>query len=451
MRRARLIAACGLVVLTGCAAQMGSVKDMDAAMGERLAQGLEGAGSGPAEAGAAVRIDAGFPEALRGAVLASEGYQTAQAFEAEALAGIGVAASIRRPQLAANSTVGGLREGDPVSKTTTGAAGDITLSQLVYDGGASGGAINRATAAALAAQADRLDRGNIIALEAARAWADYWMATERLVLLKRKTGDLGDLMDQMDRMAANGMLDRAAVERARRQYLDIQMERTGLEASRAEAAVRFEQYFQRAPEHVMRPADLVTVQMARARATEWKSAPALKRTVAELFAAQGAAKEARSAFRPKVSLQAGVISPIDQDDTTDVTAGLRLQYVFGDGGRRKALLEAAEKRVEALEAQLTDAQRIAKAEMDGALVRLDALERSMPLVAQKIKLTKSEAETARSQIATGQANLQQLISAEIENYRACDQQIQMQAERLVLLLTLAGRTGYLSELIGLTP
>ena len=75
----------------------------------------------------------------------------------------------------------------------------------------------------------------------------------------------------------------------------------------------------------------------------------------------------------------------------------------------------------------------------------------MPLVAQKIKLTKSEAETARSQIATGQANLQQLISAEIENYRACDQQIQMQAEKLTLLLTVAGRTGYLTEVIGLTP
>lgn len=451
MRRARLLAACGLVVLAGCAAQTDSVGDMDAAMGERLAQGLEGAGSGRAEAGTAVTIAAGFPDALRSAVLASEGYQTAQAFEAEAFAGIGVATSARRAQLSANATLGALREGDPVSETTTGAAGDVTLSQLLYDGGASGGAINRATAAALAAQADRLDRGNMIALEAARAWADYWMASERLALLQRKTGDLGDLMDQMDRMAANGMLDRAAVENARRQYLDIQLERTGLEAARAEAAVRFEQYYKQAPGKVGRPSELVSVQMARARAAEWKSAPALKRTVAELFAAQGAAEEARSAFRPKVSLQAGVMSPMDQDDTTDVTAGLRLQYVFGDGGRRKAQLEAAEKRVEALEAQLTDAQRIAKAEMGGAIVRLDALERSMPLVAQKIKLTKSEAETARSQIATGQANLQQLISAEIENYRACDQQIQMQAEKLTLLLTVAGRTGYLTEVIGLTP
>ena len=349
-----------------------------------------------------------------------------------------------------NATFGALREGDPVSKTTSGAAGSATLSQLVYDGGASEGAIDRATAAALAAQAGRLERGNTIALDAARAWADYWMATERWALLQRKTGDLADLMDQVDRMAANGMIDLAAVQRARGQNLDIQLERTGLDAARAEAAVRFEQYFQQVPQKVGRPVEIVSVQMARARAADWKSAPALKRTLAELFAAQGAAEEAHSAFRPRVSLQAGVTSPMDQASTTDVSAGFRLQYVFGDGGRRKAQLEAAKKRVEALEAQVTDAQRISKAEMDGALVRLDALERSMPLVAQKIKLTKSEAEIARSQIATGQANLQQLISAEIENYRACDKQIQMQAERLAVLLSVAGRTGYLAELIGLT-
>jgi adhesin transport system outer membrane protein len=450
MQRARLLATCGLVFLAGCALQTGSVGDMDAAMGERLALGLGGAESGRPEVEALVTIAAGFPEALRSAVLANKGYQAAQAVEAEAFAAIGVATSARRAQLSTNATFGALREGDPVSKTTSGAASGATLSQLVYDGGASEGAINRATAAALAAQAGRLERGNTIALDAARAWADYWMATERLALLQRKTSDLADLMDQVDRMAANGMIDLAAVERARGQNLDIQLERTGLDAARAEAAVRFEQYFQQVPQKVGRPAEIVSVQMARARATEWKSAPALKRTLAELFAAQGAAEEAHSAFRPRVSLQAGVSSPMDQDSTTDVSAGLRLQYVFGDGGRRKAQLEAAKKRVEALEAQVTDAQRISKAEMDGALVRLDALERSMPLVVQKIKLTKSEAEIARSQIATGQANLQQLISAEIENYRACDKQIQMQAERLAVLLSVAGRTGYLTELIGLT-
>lgn len=451
MLRSRYLAAWAAVLLAGCASGAGSIDKMDAAMRNSLAQDLDVADPGSLNNHASITTSAGFPEALRSAVLANSGYQAAQAIEAEAFAGIKVTRSSRRPQLVANTTLGAIREGAPTSDTTSGAAGDITLSQLVYDGGASKGAISRATAAALAAQADRLDRGNVIAIDAARAWTDYWMASERLGLLQRKTADLGDLMDQMDRMAVNGMLDRASVDRARRQYLDIQLEHSGLEAARDEAAIRFEQYFQQEPKNIGRPVDIVTVQMARSRAADWKSAPALKRAVAELFAARGVAEEARSAFRPRVSLQAGVVSPMDQDDTTDVSAGLRLQYVVGDGGRRKSQLEAADNRVAALEAQLKDAQRVAKAEMHRAMSRLDALERSIPLLDKKIALTKSEAETARSQIATGQANLQQLISAEIENYRVCDQQIQMKAEKFLVLLTVAGRTGYLSDLIGLMP
>jgi outer membrane protein TolC len=50
---------------------------------------------------------------------------------------------------------------------------------------------------------------------------------------------------------------------------------------------------------------------------------------------------------------------------------------------------------------------------------------------------------------TGQSNLRQLVEAEIEIYRAQDQQIAMQAERQTLLLTIASSTGALSTLIGL--
>lgn len=451
MPRLHHMAAFGLVCLAGCASTVTPMADMDSAMNGVLAQGLDAPSDGASAAQSAVALNQGFSGALRGAVLANDGYITAQAYEEEALSGVKVAKSARRVQAGTNLTVGGVREGSPVLDTTYGGAGDVTISQLVYDGGAAGGEINRATAAALAAQADRIDRGNIIALEAGRAWIDTWQASERLALLRRKTGDLDDLMSQMDRMVANGMIDRATVENAKRQLLDIKLERTGLEAARAEAAVRFEQYFKQGTDSIAPPVEIVKSAVVRTRADEWKNAPALKRSVAEIFAAKGAAQEAKSAFKPRVSLQAGVTSPMNPSDTTDVSAGLRIQYVFNDGGRRKSQLKAAEKRVEALEAQFAEAQRGTKAEIDGAIVRLAALETSMPLVAEKITLAASEADVARSQITTGQANLRQLISAEIEHYRACDQQLQMQSERLILLLTIAARTGYLTEVIGLKP
>lgn len=441
--------AIGLVLLAGCASGVHSVDDIDAAIGKMLVQGNIVATKDGAAAPTTVALDRGFRDALLGSVLANEGYLSAQASEAAALAEIGVAQSGRRTQFGADMTLGGIREGNPVSDTTLGGSGDVTMSRLIYDGGASTGGINRATATALAAQANRLDRGNLIAIEAARAWVDLWQASERLSLLHRKTGNFVELIKQMDRMVSNGMIDRATAENARRQLLDIKLEQTALEAEKAEAAVRFELHFRQVPDKITRPTEIVTLSMVTARADGWKNAPALKQVAAEVFVAKGALQEAQAAFRPRVSLQAGATSPMDKQDTTDVSAGLQLQYVFNDGGRRKAQLEAAEKRVLALEAQFAEARRAAQADLEGAMVRLKALEKSVALVSQKVDLSASEADVARSQIATEQAGLRQLISAEIENYRASDQKIQMQAERLVLLMTIAGHTGYLTEVIGL--
>jgi hypothetical protein len=70
-------------------------------------------------------------------------------------------------------------------------------------------------------------------------------------------------------------------------------------------------------------------------------------------------------------------------------------------------------------------------------------------VADQIRLSESESETSRSQIATGQSTLRQLVEAEVQNYRARDRQIATQAERLLLLLAIAARTGALVDLIGL--
>lgn len=441
----------GLSILVGCVAPTESLKEMELAIQDKLAQGPDEALNVVQATTGSVPLAAGFEDALRNAVLKNHGYRTAQALEAEAFAAIEVASSARRPQLSGNAMIGGLREGQPVDRKTTGAAGDVTLSQLLYDGGASEGAISGAQAKAFAVQADRIDRGNMIALEAARAWLDLWLSGARLNLLQRKTEELTDLMDQMERMAANGLLDRASVDGARRQHLDIQLERTALEANRTDSVLRFERYFSQRPTEVAYPKTSLSAKVAQARAPDWKNAPILMRTIAELFVAKAAVKEARAAFQPVVSLQAGVVSPMERGDSTDVRAGFRLQYVFNDGGRRAARLDSAEKRVDALEAQFTETQKTIRSETGAALIRLAAIDQSKNLVEQQIRLSASEARIARSQITTGQANLQQLVTAEIAHYRAADQLLQMRAEHQTLLLDLAARMGYLTETIGLTP
>jgi len=231
--------------------------------------------------------------------------------------------------------------------------------------------------------------------------------------------------------------------------VDVQLEETRLQADLADAQVRFRQHFRQPPGRLSRPAEIVTPAVARAEADAWQNAPSLEARAAGLIAARHGVEEAEAAFRPRIRLQTGLRTPMDTEDPASGNFGLGFDYSFFDGRRRVHQLEAAIARRAAVEDQLRQEQAALEAELAAAVTRLSGIERSMPLVAEQIRLSASEAETSRSQITTGQSTLRQLVEAEVENYRAQDRQIAMRAERQMLLLTIAARTGELGRRIGL--
>jgi len=231
--------------------------------------------------------------------------------------------------------------------------------------------------------------------------------------------------------------------------VDVQLEETRLQADLADAQVRFRQHFRQPPGRLNQPAEIITPAVARAQADAWQTAPSLESRAAGLIAARHGVEEAEAAFRPRIRLQTGLRTPMDTEDPASGNFGLGFDYSFFDGRRRVHQLEAAIARRAAVEDQLRQEQAALEAELAAAVTRLSGIERSMPLVAEQIRLSASEAETSRSQIATGQSTLRQLVEAEVENYRAQDRQIAMRAERQILLLTIAARTGELGRRIGL--
>lgn len=399
----------------------------------------------------AVNLEAGFGPAILQAVEADEGYRAALARQVEAFSNIGVASSVRRPQLSSNAMIGGVWEtgGTQPNKTSRGVTGGVNISQIIYDGGQSAAAVNQATAEALLIEAERKIRSNEIALEAANAWIDVWQFGERLRLLRSRSSEVHSMIVQMERMADNGFVDRLALDGAKRKIIDIKMEETNLQADLGEAEVRFVRFFHYLPSRLAAPHGLVTPSQARVAASEWQQSPRLERSAYELLIARSAVVSAEAAFSPRARLQAGFSSPVDNSESSSTSVGLVLEYQFSDGGRRKSQLASANASVEAAEAQLTVAQDILRSKLDVALDRLEAIGKSMPLVDEQVRLSALEVETLRSQLSTGQSNLRQLVEAEIENYRARDRQIEMQASQEILLLNILALTGSLSREIGL--
>lgn len=400
---------------------------------------------------AVVNIGSDFDQAILQAVETSEDYRAALSTEREMLTGIGVAESVRRLQVTGNSTVGGMRErgGANPSKTSTGIAGGIQASQLLYDGGESVANINSAIAEATAAVIDRIIIGNKIALEAASAWIDVAQYEARLDLLNFRSVEMKKVVAQIERMSSNGMMDRAAVDSVLRKVVSISLEQTRLQSDLGQAQVRFTRFFNQKPTELKMPVELVSISDARAQAGAWQDAPVSQRSAVELIVAQNSLVAAKAAFKPKAKFQAGVTSPMQRGESTDLSLGVGLQYTFSDGGRRKSQLEAAEARLESVKINLRDVQRSLEAEIKSSIQKLTSIEMSMPLVARQVELSASAAKTARSQLATGQANLNEVVEANIENYRAEDRQITIRAEKLVLQLVIASRTGLLGQLIGL--
>jgi outer membrane protein TolC len=396
---------------------------------------------------AAVDLVAGFIPATRGAIRQHPRYRAAADAVTEAFQSVGAATAGQRPQFSFDANLGAIQEsinGD--RKTTTGGAGKLNLTQLIYDGGASAAAIRQAAAEAFAARAEHDVLVNNLALTAARAWIDVWQFDARLALLEGRTSQMDALITQMERMSSSGLVDRAALDAARRQIVDIRLEERRLRAEREEARARLARFFGEAPPTLERPA---IPQVAAP--VEGETAPDVARRAAELLVAESAVAQAKAAFRPKATLRAGVTSPIEETESTDVSLGLGLNYTFSDGGKRQATLDAARTRRSAAENRLSDARKSLETELATARSQLASVEASLPLVARQIELSSSEAKTARSQIATGQSNLRQLVEAEIEAYRARDRHIALRAERDLLRLTIAARTGALARRLELTP
>lgn len=436
-----LLASCALGLLA-CTPAAPSLERMQEAVDERLAETALPAAARPGTTAE--------PRSTLGKAVAENGeYLAALAAEREAIAGIAVAKSARRPQLTIGGTAGRIYEGSPSNDVISGAAADLMLSQIVFDGGATRAGIDQATAAAIGARAYARETGNRVAMSAYRAWVGLWLTQQQNRLLMTRTAELGVIEGQLDRMTDSGMIDSSLQERARLAQIDMELQRTRLEGDLLAAEAAFLRYFEVVPPAVGRPDGLLSQKERESASSDWQDAPSLRRLAAELLAAEAATVAAKAAFKPLVSLRTGVTSPMDPDDTSDTSVGLQLQYTLGDGGRRKARIAAAEARVEGLRAQLSSAKDEARSTLASSLAALAALDRSAALAAEKVAASATQVKTAEAQIALGQSTLAALLDAHIAHYRASEQELQITADRLILQAEIAAGTGRLMAKLGL--
>jgi outer membrane protein TolC len=388
----------------------------------------------------AVDLSQGYRAALRTAILENQGFTASVRRYRGADASIRAAQSAVRPQIVSSVTAGGAAEdGD----FTAGASADVSLSQLIFDGGQIRANISGASALAYAARADVRVSGNGVGQRAAMAWIDLWQANAQIALLQSRINEIHPLVGQIERLIASGIVDRAALASAQRQFLDLSLEEDRLQASLRDAQERFNRYYGERPRSVPLPQRLFSDAELAQMVETWQESPALIAAAAELIAAEHAVESARAQMRPTVSARAGLRSPLDRDENPAATVGLVLQYTFGDGGRRQAEIARLDERLQAGRANFEDAKSSTLVEVESALSQYSTLRGTLSVLEAQIRELDIERSTLSSQIASGQANMRQLVESEVLYYRAQARQIEAQGELRALEIGLAAATGQL--------
>jgi len=394
----------------------------------------------------AININKGIWGSVSEAVKNNEGFQAAILLEDEAMSMIGVAKSVKRIQYSGQSTIGGIFEsGNDSGNDTKGIAANFNISKLLYDGGLSESSINQASARALIFQSERKVLANKIALEAALAWVEIWYTQERLGVLLLGSEKLESLINKMDRMAVSGMIDSSVLDSSKAQLVDISLQRKMLEADLAVSEIRFKRYFNKEGINLGKPSFLISIEKAKIEVSEWKKAPSLAASVASFLVARNEVYGAEAAFKPRAIARAGVNSPMKDGDSTDQSLGVLIEYTFGDGGKRSSKLKASQAKLESVKAKVKDTQLMLQTELNSTLAKLNAVDYSIPLLRNKLKLAKTNVKTLRSQLNTGQSTLEKLIAAEIKLFNIDNNLMNSEAELHGLILKISSLTGALGR------
>ena len=389
----------------------------------------------------------GYRTALRASVLASSEFHAAVRRFRESEAGIQLAQSGARPQVSGGVTIGAIGGGDR-SGIDTGAAANLSLSQLLFDGGETRANIEGATAQAYSARAAIAITGNDVAMRAATAWRDLWQATTQLAMLQEQVSEAESLLERIQRLISSGIVDRAAFASGQRQLLDLKLEQESLQAARRDAQQRFNRYFGSRPTSLPAPDRLFTDAELSRFVSNWQDSPLLIKAAAELIVAERAVDAVRAEIRPNVSLQAGAQSALDNSDRPEGNIGVVVRHVFVDGGRRAAQLTQREEALaaarEAFEAQKDDLN----VEAETSLSRHRSLRASVSVLQAQLRELETERDTLRSQITSGQANLRQLVEAEVTFYRTRARLLEIRGDIAALELTIVASAGQLPERLG---
>lgn len=177
-----------------------------------------------------------------------------------ALSQILVADADREMQISASANAGQtVKDGAGLSSTTErGASANLSISQLIFDGGSSVAKIDLARANAFIAEMDVELVANTTAKDAAVSWINLDTLYKRDARFQTLMSKTDKMLTQMETLVASGMIDKSASASAEIAARALTLEKANLDAQIAAASASYMKFFGTAPKSLPTPPSLLT-------------------------------------------------------------------------------------------------------------------------------------------------------------------------------------------------
>jgi adhesin transport system outer membrane protein len=301
---------------------------------------------------------------------------------------------------------------------------DLSLSQLVFDGGAAGGQVRRFGALTQSATFSIADTADSTAARAGQAFVDVRRLRDQLSVARENVATHEKTLSDVNALAEAGRGRRADVIQAdaRRALALSAVEQLNAQLFQTESTYKY--LTGHLPPALDAPPELASklpITLGQAIAQAIGRHPAVRTAEKELEAAQYDRESARSRLAaPRVTIEAGTSRNRDLDGipgpNQDRYAMLRLRYNLFRGFGDSEKVRESEARIDEALASLNRVRNEVERDVRQAWETLQSDRVRLPQLGQYAQASSDVAEAYRLQFQLGQRSLLDVLNAENERY-----------------------------------
>lgn len=303
---------------------------------------------------------------------------------------------------------------------------EVTLSQLIFDGGVTSGQVRRNEARAAGAGAQEASTAEATAGRAAQAFVEVMRLRGLVQLARDNVSRHEQTLDLVAKLAQSGRGRGADTQQteARLAFAESSLSQLRVQLAQAEAA--FRHVVGRAPGSLVDPGEFASKlppSIEGALADVEKSHPAVLAAMKELEAAQADRETARGrAVAPRLALELGGSSNHDLDGVRGLSgdryAMLRLRYNLYRGGADNARIRESESRVDEARANLAKALNDLQRDLRQSWDSLVQDRARIPQLGRYVAASNEVVVAYRAQFSIGQRTMLDVLNAENELFTA---------------------------------